>query len=170
MREVFKDITGYEGLYQVSNLGRVKSLDKTIPHLSGFRTVKGRILKPGTDGHGYYNVTLRKNKKQKTPKVHKLVAIAFHSHKPNGNKLVVDHINEIKTDNRAENLRIVTHRFNCSRKKVGTSKYIGVCFYNKYKKWRAQIKINGKQKHLGYFICELEAHQVYQNALKTINK
>ena len=54
MREVFKDIPGFEGIYQVSNLGRVKSLDKLVPHKVGFITVKERILKVGFNTSGYY--------------------------------------------------------------------------------------------------------------------
>lgn len=107
--EIWKDIEGYENLYQVSNMGRVKSLDK----LDGIgRTVKGKILSLTADKDGYLQVSLYKNGANKRCKVHRLVAQAFI---PNPeNKLCVDHINTIKDDNRIENLRWVTHKENCN--------------------------------------------------------
>ena len=96
--EIWKDIKEYEGLYQVSNMGRVKSLNYN-------RSGKEKIMKQSFD-KGYLRVGLTKNRKIKTIKVHRLVAIAFI---PNvENKPEVDHINTIKTDNRVENLRFVT--------------------------------------------------------------
>lgn len=101
--EIWKDISGYEGLYQISNLGRVKSLPririgKGIPYIT-----KGKILKnsPGATG-GYLRVNLCKNYKQTFFYVHRLVADAFIP-KIEG-KNVVNHINGLKTDNRVENL------------------------------------------------------------------
>ena len=100
---------------------------------------------------------------------HQLVAIAFLGHKPDGYILVVDHINDIKTDNRVENLQIVTARFNVYKtQKKYSSQYKGVCWHKYTKKWQASIYINGKIKYLGLFIDENEAHLTYQNALKNI--
>jgi len=90
-KEVWKDIKGYEGLYQVSNFGRVKNS----------RT--GRILKPKINNKWYLTVNLYKNGEMKNCTVHRLVLEAF---KPNPhNYPTVDHINRIRTDNRADNLR-----------------------------------------------------------------
>ena len=101
--EVWKPIKDYEGLYEISNLGRVKSLN-----YGG--TGKGKILKNIEDRKGYLKVCLTKNGRHKILKVHRLVAEAFI---PNpGNKPCVDHINTIKNDNRVENLRWVTHKEN----------------------------------------------------------
>lgn len=77
-------------------------------------------------------------------------------------KLIVDHINGNRLDNRRCNLRITTAQINArnvSSSKTSTSKYIGVCLKSeyKYKKWQARIKINGKEIHLGYFLTEFEA-------------
>ena len=166
--EIFKDITGYEGIYQVSNLGRVKSLERKAFNGRCIRTVKEKILK-AIIANGYYLVNLSKNRKTRTFQIHKLVAMEFHNHKPNGNKLVIDHINEDKLDNRAENLRLVTNRFNSSRRKGGSSKYTGVFFCNTKKTWQARIYINGKKKHLGYFKCEIEAGEAYKNFLNNLN-
>ena len=106
MEEIWKDIKGYEGLYQVSNLGRVKSLPKVVEQFYGCRMTYERILKQSPDGKGYMMVWLYKNKNRKTMKVHRLVASTFipnSLHKPQ-----IDHINTIKSDNRACNLRWCT--------------------------------------------------------------
>jgi ribosomal protein L15E len=72
--------------------------------------------------------------------------MAFLNHTPCGYKIVVDHIdNNIKTDNRLENLQLITQRENVSKDiKNTSSKYIGVCWHKKAKKWRSSIQINGK--------------------------
>jgi len=98
--EVWRDIPNYKGLYQVSSLGRVKSLERKAPHWQGgYRTVKEKILTQSDRGHGYLRVTLTKNGLEKTMQVHQLVAMAFYNHNPKKTKKVVDHINNIKTDN-----------------------------------------------------------------------
>ncbi len=105
IKEEWKDIEGYEGLYQISNYGRVKSLNYK-------RTGKERILKPTKDSNGYFTVNLRINGTTKSFKTHRLVAKAFI---PNPeNKSEVDHINTIRDDNRVENLRWVTREENCN--------------------------------------------------------
>ena len=96
--EIWKDVPGYESLYQVSSLGRVKSLQRYVNNNGGKQLLKERLLKFGLS-KGYYNVVLYKNKKNKNIKVHKLVAMAFLNHKPNGYELVIDHINNNKLDN-----------------------------------------------------------------------
>lgn len=168
--EVWKDIPGYEGLYQVSNLGNVKSLPKQW--VFGYGAIKshnGIILKKVLDTYGYYVVSLRKNKILKTCKIHQLVAMAFLGHIPCGHKLVIDHINNDKLDNRVENLQIVTNRFNTHKNnKIYSSQYKGVHWNKARKKWISQIVINGKQMNLGYFDCELKASLAYQNKLKEI--
>ncbi len=170
MEEIWKDIPDYEGIYQVSNLGRVKSLNRQLITSHGIiRKYNGRILKLGTDKFGYLMVDLKKQLNRKTYRIHKLVAIAFLNHKPCGHELVIDHINDNPSDNRVENLQIVTQRYNC-RKKQGkySSQYKGVSWSKERKKWYSRIKINKKTKHLGTFTDEYEAHLAYQNALKQI--
>lgn len=92
MMEVYKDIKGYEGLYQISNLGNVKSL----------KTGKEKIMKPFLQRKGYYLIEIRKDNVSKTFAVHRLVAETFISNPDNLPQ--VNHINENKTDNRVENL------------------------------------------------------------------
>jgi len=168
--EIWKDIPGYEGLYQVSNLGRVKSLDREVSNGKSTRLIKQRILKLCNDGKGYKVVNLSKCCKVKTFAIHQLVAVAFLNHKPSGyNGYIVDHINNNKNDNRLVNLQLTTARINTSKdKKNKTSKYTGVCRDKKRNKWRSQITINGKVKKLGYYTDELAASHAYQKALKEL--
>ena len=105
--EEWRDVVGYEGLYQVSNQGRVKSLERK--DCLG-RTVKERILKPGVVGSGYLMISLCTGGKQKMFSVHRLVCQAFHENPDN--KSDVNHINEDKTDNRACNLEWSTRKEN----------------------------------------------------------
>lgn len=102
VNEIWRDIKGYEQLYQISNLGNVKSLNYN-------KTSKEKILKPNNI-KGYLIVGLYKNGKRKFYHVHRLVTEAFLPN-PN-NKPCIDHINADRTDNRVENLRWVTHKEN----------------------------------------------------------
>ena len=101
--EIWKDIKGFEGLYQVSNLGRVKSLKRSY-------RVKEKILKPQMLNNGYYQIGLCKNSIRKFYLVHRLVYEAFNGQMPEG--LQVNHINEVKTDNRLSNLNLMTCKEN----------------------------------------------------------
>jgi hypothetical protein len=168
--EVWKDVPNYEGLYQVSNLGNVKSLERFAKHHHGdLRIVREKILSKNPVNRGYLSVKLSKNGKKKKGIIHQLVAMAFLGHVPNGNIMVVDHINNVNTDNRLENLQIITNRENTSKdRKGGTSQYIGVCWKKREKRWVSNISINKKLKNLGYFKNEIDAHNAYQKALKEL--
>lgn len=169
--EVWKDIQGYEGLYQVSNLGNVKSLSRLMISNTGRFTSRERFLKQCNDINGYLMVNLNKNNKHVTKKVHKLVAIEFLSHVPCGSKLVINHIDFNMKNNRVDNLEIVTTRENSNRKHIkSSSQYTGVCFHKKANKWVSQIHINGKLKYLGIYKKEIDASIAYEKALKLITQ
>ena len=163
MKEIFKDIPSYEGCYQVSNLGRVKSLQRK-------GVAFDKYLKPGLGSDGYKMVVLSKDKKIRGFKVHQLVAMAFLSHERCGHKVVVDHINNIKTDNRLNNLQLITNRENSSKDRTGySSKYVGVHLDKRNNRFIATIYNGEKQVHIGTFDTELEASEAYQKQLKIIN-
>ena len=108
--EIWKDINGYEGLYQISNFGIVKSVDRISKHSNGDLTLKGKILKKNKNSKGYLYLSLCKNGKYRQYLIHRLVAEHFI---PNpDNKPYIDHINTDRSDNRVENLRWVTHKEN----------------------------------------------------------
>ena len=169
--EIWKDIKGYEGHYQVSNLGRVKSLDRIV-NRSGVRNnmiLKGKLKKQSSHYKGYKLVQLKVDGLFKTYKVHQLVAMSFLGHTPTGMSSIIDHIDNDKTNNIVSNLRIISNRENTSKGKLlknKSSKYTGVSF-NKGK-WTSFIQIDKKNKYLGRFITEEEAYLAYKQELKKI--
>lgn len=164
--EIWKDVIGYEGIYQVSNLGNVKSLKRIVNNNGGVSTIRERILKPSKNKGGYLAVVLCVNCIQKTKPIHQLVAESFLNHLEKGKKVVVNHKNFIRTDNRVENLEIISFRENTNRKHLkSSSKYTGVCWFDNRNKWMSTIVINGKNKYLGLFINEYDAHLAYEKAL-----
>ena len=127
--EIWKDIPEFEG-YQISNLGRVKSLSRFKKGKNGSLVpVKERILKPRINQYGYYQVALFKNSIGKWYQMHRLVWEAFNGKIPEG--LQVNHINEIKSDNRLSNLNLMTPKENCN--------------WGSRNERRAKKQINGKK-------------------------
>jgi hypothetical protein len=102
MSEVWKAVVGYEGVYEVSNLGRVKRI------LPASHTRAGRIVKATTYGNGkkYLRVSLSRNNKRISVQIHKLVALAFLGPRPDG--MTINHIDTDPTNNRDTNLEYVT--------------------------------------------------------------
>ena len=165
--EEWRDIAGYEGAYQVSSFGRIKSLDKIS---SRGHKLKCKILKLNKNGFGYKHFSLFKNGKKKTCRVHVLVAETFLGHVPDGtHRMVVDHKDNIKSNNHTWNLQLITNRENVSKDRSGgTSEYVGV-FYDKDRgKWRADITVGNKKRYLGSFSKELDAANAYQKALENL--
>lgn len=155
--EIFKYIIGSSKYYKVSNFGNVLSL----------KCGRNRLMKLTDNGAGYLVVTLTINGKQKSRMVHQLVAECFLNHKPNRHIVVVDHIDNIKTNNKAVNLQLTSARINSSKDRNNTtSKYTGVNYQKG--KWVSRIWINNKSKYLGKFKLEIDAHNAYQKELRLI--
>lgn len=162
MEEVFKDIKGYEGLYQVSNRGNVKSLARYRGGNGSKYFIHERILKIKINKHGRPHVNLCKDGIIKPSIIHQLMAITFLGHERCGHKLVVDHIDNNPLNNNLENLQIVTSRINITKDmKKGSSRFTGV--YRSKNKWRSTFTLDGVKKHLGYFTEEVEAYIAYEN-------
>lgn len=111
MNEIWKEIAGYEGYFEVSNLGNFRSKNRRVRYKTqGFRNYPGKSLLTETIVEGYQRIVLMKEGKRKRFMCHRLVAQEF---VPNlENKPFVNHINGIRSDNRAENLEWVTQSEN----------------------------------------------------------
>lgn len=168
MKEIWKEIPGYEN-HLASDLGRIKSLAKlVIDSIGRVREWPERILKPSKSSNGYLHLGLSIGVcKTKTISVHKLIAMAFHGHKPCGYTEVVDHIDNNPMNNKASNLQVTNQRINSSKDKKKSnmsSRFIGVnkeeCGY------RSSIKINQKSIKLGTYKSEEEAFLIYNKAVE----
>ena len=151
-REYFRAVSVFTN-YEVSNVGRVRN-SKT-----------GRILKPNARKDGYLDVTLSKEGATRRYLIHRLVAAAFLENPCT--KRCVDPIDSDKKNNIVDNLRYATHSENsrCVGKIENTSSiYKGVSLYKPTGKWKTQISVNGRVKHLGYYTDEREAAAVYNAA------
>lgn len=161
-KEIWKDIKGYEGLYQVSNLGRVKSLNRYVN--SGLKNQKkvkkkGRVLRPANNIHGYLFVTLQKNRRKEIKTVHRLVAETF-------NPQQVNHIDGNKHNNNLNNLEWCTQKYNIQEAwRLGLAKqkkgkeHLQSKAVNQYdingnfiKKWYSMMDI---QRECGYYVSSI---------------
>ena len=169
MEEEWRDVKGYEGSYQVSDQGRVKSLARVVIKSGGKSLrLKERMMTGSPNNSNYLHVTLSKEGDQQSLGIHKIVAVAFIGHIPKGYIIVVDHINKNNRDNRPSNLRSVTQRANLSRRTLTSSIYTGVSWFERDKSWHSRIYHNGKNLYVGKFKSEFVAHLEYQLALKQI--
>ena len=151
VEERWLPIVGYEGKYEVSDLGRVKSFA---------RYKNGKILKLSSIDNGYLQIQLWSVLK-KFHLVHRLVLQAF---LPIDEELDCDHINHITNDNRLVNLRWATNSQNIryQPKREGcSSRYKGVSWFKRDNNWKTQCKIDGKTIHIGCFDDEDEAGKAY---------
>lgn len=153
--ENWKNIDGFD--YQISDFGNI-------------RNKKGKLLKPSLVGDGYLQAHLSKDGKKYHFLIHCLVADYFLEEKRDGRKLIVDHIDNNKLNNHKDNLQIVNQRINNSKDSVSTSKYTGVSWEKSYNKWRAEIRVNGKNKFLGRFTQEIDAAKAYQRELNKLKE
>lgn len=189
--EIWKDVIGYEGYYQVSNLGNARSLDRykmiirctncgrwggenccdNTNKIEFQRLQNGRNLKIYINAYGYRVVALCMNGKARGKRLSKLVYRAFNGEIESG--FQVDHKDNIKTNDFPDNLQLLTPRRNAIKRtqnqKGMKSKYVGVRYRKEGKRhWMAVISINKQQTYLGVFHTQEEARDCYQDKLKTI--
>ena len=116
MTETWKDVTGYEGLYQVSSLGKIKSLDRSVVNDAGMTmNLKGKILSAKVCGYRYAQVGLQKNGSRKVYSVHRLVAQAFIPNPYNYD--CVNHKDHNIENNCVDNLEWCTQEYNNQHRK-----------------------------------------------------
>ncbi len=168
MIEEWKDIPSYEGFYQASTLGNIRSVDRIFYSKGRCHKRKSKILKSSPSNGGYLVLTLSKAGVYSQKVLHKLIAITWLNHKPCGHELVIDHINGEKTDNRVCNLREITQSENVKntdkyrsakqykQPKVGVE-YKGYFFRKDKDCYVARIKMNGVlySKH-----CQTESEAI----------
>ena len=160
LQEEWKAVVGYENLYEISNFGRVKSLNRLD---SMGRVVEETIKAYHINTTGYPAITLNKEGKKKTKMIHQLVVQSFLGHIPNNYNGVVNHLDEIKTNNRLDNLEVVSSRYNTQYSKPTK----GV--YERKGKFEVYIRINGKKAYLGTYTSKEEALKVRNTKLQEID-
>lgn len=165
MSELFP-IPGYEGLYAITRDGRVWSYPKKC---SVSRSHNGIWLSSYATDRGYRCIDLHKNKKKKKYFIHRLVAITCIPNFNINDKQYINHINEIKDDNRVENLEWCNcsentqhsiYNIGCKRSSTKQSKYKWVSWNKQVKRWHVRITINGKRLHGGYYETEEAAQHM----------
>ena len=170
--ETWRVIQGYEGVYEASDMGRIRRVDGKVYDrgLKAYKSIKGRVLKPKIKNNGYARVCLCAGGMCEEKYVHRIIAECFHGSDPGF--LDVDHINGERTDNRASNLRWSNRSANIrnsSRYHNSSSEYYGVCWDKHAQKWKSNIAYKGKVIHLGNFVSEFEAAKAYDDFCKSKN-
>jgi len=151
--ETWKDIPNYEGFYQVSDMGSVRSIDRYVKGVGGSnRFLKGSVKKLQNHPDGYLQVRLSKQGLSRTFKNYQLVAYSFLNHRPTEG-LVVDHIDNNPKNNKLSNLQVITHKKNTQKDKAS----LGVSYHKHSKKWRVYESVGEKQISLGYYNTKEEA-------------
>lgn len=168
----WKPIPGYEGFYEVSDEGQIRSLDRVDRR---GRFWKSQLLRPGTTPRGHHYVALRRDGKLKTFLLHVLVARAFLGPCPEGHE--VCHNDGIGTNNHINNLSYGSRRKNVAIDRNRhpnnySSKYPGVCRRKGRKRspWQAGITFEGRSMHLGVFESEEDAAQAYLEAFEAAER
>ena len=142
MTEVWKDIKDFEGLYQISNLGRIKSMQRYVKNKSSKRVVKEKMLKNQINNKGYYSVILRKNGKTFTKTVHRLIAIAFIENK--NNYPCINHKDGNKLNDKLDNLEWCSYKHNIREAyRLGLNKYTNLINFKNLPKKVLQFDKNG---------------------------
>jgi len=168
VEEVMKDIPGYEGIYAISNLGRVFRYERPIKNQvgdTGARAASG-WMSPSLSNSGYLQVCFSKDGQRESRFIHRLVAAAF---VPGEDETLneVNHIDGDKDNNRYDNLEWASrhqnegHAFKVLHK--GTSVFHGVSYNAARDRWKASVTIAGSRKFIGYFQSEKEAARAYDD-------
>ena len=168
--EIWKDIKGFEGSYQISSLGRVKSLDRTVVYKDGRTHIhKGQIMTGSDNGKGYKTIDLYTGNKRTKKLIHRLVAETFIDNPLNKNE--IDHIDTDKTNNRVENLRWVTHTENklnpITREltsKINSIPVIQLSLKGKTLKYFDSAKIASEQTGINHSNINLNCNNKYKSA------
>lgn len=144
--EEWRDVPEYEGIYQVSNYGRLKSLCRTD---AAGKTRKEKYLKPHETVDGYYSTTLIKNGKRKVIGIHRVVYLAFKGDIPEG--MEINHINENKKDNTPGNLEVLTKadniKYGTARIRAAQSMMGRLINRPDHSKWVIQLSLNNEILH-----------------------
>ena len=144
--------------YMISTNGRITHCDGDVIS----------YVKPCLTKGGYFIVNIKDaNNYRHRRSVHSLVAITFLEHTPCGHTIVVDHINNVKTDNRLENLQLISHRLNTSKDARNRTGHTGVSRHKG--RYRVGLSVHGKQKWLGTFDTAIEASEAYQDKVAELN-
>ena len=151
--ETFKDIPNWEGIYQVSSAGRVKSLPRKW-------SPRELILSPAVSHDKYLKVDLKANGRREQVEVNRLVALAFLDSNYVAKGLVCDHKDRDRQNNDLSNLRVVTKREN-SQNTCNSKNLIGAYKRPTSDRWASAIYINGKTRHIGDFDTAEEASSAY---------
>lgn len=167
--EEWNPVPNYEGLYEVSNMGRVKRLAVKVKNGHGYRITQERIAKCSTDAYGYRIASLsHKSKVLKRP-VHQLVAMVFLGYERNGKMdVVVDHKDNDRTNNKLDNLQLITHRKNCNKDVRGEVMIAGV--KRNQKRFNSSIRINKVKVFLGQDKSAEVCGKIYQLACQNTDK
>jgi hypothetical protein len=166
-KEVWKNIIGYEGLYQISNFGRVMSLTKEVVCNGAIRRQCDKILKPDILKKGYLRIMLCKKGVNHRVLIHRLVFSHSKGLIPEG--LIINHIDRDKKNNNDDNLELVTHRKNTHHFRQSIKRDLPLGVSMNRKRFKAVIGISKNTFHLGTFDTASEASEAYQKAILKIN-
>lgn len=166
-QEIWKEVSEFVGIYEVSNTGKVRCIDRDIIRSNGRPTiVKGRELYMGVDKYGYRIVQFNVNRKRYVRKVHRLVYEAFIGRTEKG--LVIDHIDNNKMNNNADNLQQVTNRINVSKDRNRILP-TGVYKNSDGRGYRTVFQADNINIYIGTFKTIQEAESEYEKALHNYN-
>lgn len=150
--DLFKKVNGFDD-YTICSNGDV------------IFTPKMNILRRYYNSSGYETVSMKNNDNKWMPiMVHQLMAICFLEHIPNGQTIVVDHIDNNKKNNNLSNLQLITQRQNSNKENVvSKSGYKGVFWNEVNNKWQVRPRVNGRKHLLGYYDCPITANKDYES-------